>query len=232
VIHAFHWHDGSFVDLGTMGGPDSHALAINDAGVIAGYARDEAGIAHAVLWEKGKLKLLSPVSAAFPRSQALAISESGVAVGSLYNERAGHAMIWNDPKIARLEPHEGERASIATAINDEGDVAGDVTLDEKDYHPHACLWKRGVPKLLESLGFASTASAINAAGHLVGSYFRDKGESRAFVWEGKRMHDLTCLLESAGDVVLRSAMMIDDRGWIVGGGEHKGLPMAFVARPR
>jgi probable HAF family extracellular repeat protein len=230
VIHGFLWRDGSFKDLGTLGGPESRALGINDAGLIAGYARDAAGLAHAVVWEHGKLRPLGGRSPEFPRSQALALNEAGVVVGSVHGDRGGHAMIWDDSRVERLHPPREARSSVASAISSEGEVAGSITV-EAGRHSHACVWRRGHPEILHGLGFASTATAINALGQVGGSYFRDKGEQRAFLALGKRMHDLTGLLKDAGGLILRSVQMIDDRAWIAGVAEQKGLPVPFIARP-
>jgi probable HAF family extracellular repeat protein len=231
AIRGFLWHDGTLRDLGTLGGADSHALGINDSGLIAGYARDRNGLTHAVVWENGRPRALGTHSAKFPRSQALALNDSGVVVGSAFNDRGGEALIWNGSRMERLEPPPRARSSVGTSINQEGDAAGNVIV-EGDLHTHACFWRQGKPEILRGLGFASNATAVNTAGHVGGSYFHEKGEQRAFLWAGRTMHDLTSLLEGAGGLVLRSVLTIDDRGWIAGVGVHAGLPMAFVARPR
>jgi hypothetical protein len=48
--HAFAWRDGQMYDLGTLGGRDSEARAINAAGHIVGMAQTASGEAHATLW--------------------------------------------------------------------------------------------------------------------------------------------------------------------------------------
>jgi uncharacterized repeat protein (TIGR01451 family) len=50
-FHAFSWTPGGgIVDLGTLGGNQSAAYSVNDAGEVVGYARLVDGTKHAVLW--------------------------------------------------------------------------------------------------------------------------------------------------------------------------------------
>jgi len=44
------WQHGTMADLGTLGGTDSAATAINSHGQIAGWANTKTGQQHAVLW--------------------------------------------------------------------------------------------------------------------------------------------------------------------------------------
>jgi probable HAF family extracellular repeat protein len=44
-------------DLGTLGGKESHAIAINNHGQIVGYSTTKNGSKHAVLWTlKGSVR--------------------------------------------------------------------------------------------------------------------------------------------------------------------------------
>ena len=52
--HAFAWTQaGGMVDLGTLGGESSEAVAVNDSGQVVGEAETGSGDPHAVLWEVG-----------------------------------------------------------------------------------------------------------------------------------------------------------------------------------
>jgi probable HAF family extracellular repeat protein len=54
--HAFVWEKGHTTDLGTLGGPDSEAIAINDQGQIVGWADTKRGNRHAVVWTRQPTK--------------------------------------------------------------------------------------------------------------------------------------------------------------------------------
>ncbi len=231
-IHAFFWDGGTLRALGTLGGRESHALAINDSGLIAGYATDEGGRMHTMLWQSGKAPVaLEPLSSEFRQAQAVAVNSEGTVVGSAFNDRGWRAVIWRDGKATSLgEPGSKER-SFAAGLNDVGQVVGTVDA-AGGQNRHAFLWSEGAPRDLHDLGLSSSARSINRAGTVVGSYTSAKGEERAFLWNGARMHDLTGLLDGSPRMTLRCALMIDDRGWIAGVGESRNLPVAFLARPR
>ncbi|MCC6441843.1 MAG: hypothetical protein IT210_00135 [Armatimonadetes bacterium] len=53
--HAVMWHQGQLKDLGTLGGAESIAYNINDAGQIVGAAQTATGSWHAFLWEKDRM---------------------------------------------------------------------------------------------------------------------------------------------------------------------------------
>jgi probable HAF family extracellular repeat protein len=52
VVHALLWEGGTGWDLGTLGGANSEARAINARGDIGGQAETTSGEAHAVLWRR------------------------------------------------------------------------------------------------------------------------------------------------------------------------------------
>ncbi|MEQ8762742.1 MAG: hypothetical protein RL885_02365 [Planctomycetota bacterium] len=51
---AVYWQDGILHRLGTIGGENSSALGINEAGVIVGWSEDDRGDLKAVLWQGGR----------------------------------------------------------------------------------------------------------------------------------------------------------------------------------
>ncbi|GGL12063.1 hypothetical protein [Mangrovihabitans endophyticus] len=51
--HPFRWRDGTLTDLGTLGGDNGTASAVNDRGLIAGWADTADGASHPALWRRG-----------------------------------------------------------------------------------------------------------------------------------------------------------------------------------
>ncbi|MBE0598419.1 MAG: hypothetical protein IH614_14220 [Desulfuromonadales bacterium] len=102
--HAFLWvlgedKKGEIRDLGTLGGENSHATAINDAGQVIGWSEtgevyNEQGVTvpirHAFLWSDGVMYDLGthdyfydyPFTPPYPFSEAAAINGSGQTAGN------------------------------------------------------------------------------------------------------------------------------------------------------
>jgi probable HAF family extracellular repeat protein len=75
-LHAFLYRDGVMRDLGTLGGRASHALAINDEGVIVGTASAANGVARPFVYRDGVMTDLG-FSGGFIQGVAWAINNSG-----------------------------------------------------------------------------------------------------------------------------------------------------------
>src|SRR4051812_823308 len=67
------------VDLGTLGGAESHAVAVDDDGVVVGTSQVAGGAVHAFRWGDGALTDLGTLGGGGSRPVALA---GGVAAGS------------------------------------------------------------------------------------------------------------------------------------------------------
>lgn len=74
--HAFLYQNGSFIYLGTLGGSESQANAINDLNQVAGLSFFASGERHAFLYKNGVMKDLGGVG-----SWALGINDTGEIVG-------------------------------------------------------------------------------------------------------------------------------------------------------
>ena len=80
--HAFLYEDGQVTDLGTLGGENSEATAINNAGQVVGVADTADGEQHAFLRQGGAMQDLGPIPDGAPYSLAHGLSSTGSITGN------------------------------------------------------------------------------------------------------------------------------------------------------
>jgi probable HAF family extracellular repeat protein len=198
-------------DLGTLGGANAAAAAINNRGWIVGSSDTAAGEWHAFLWKSGRMTDLGTLGGGY--SAASDLNESGTVVGqSLTASGEMHPFLWRKGVMTDLGTL-GGYGGAALGINDRGDVVGEIWMESGG--THAFLWRKGVMTDLGTLGGeSSSAAAINNLGVIVGLSQNAPGDTRAFHWSRGKMTDLGTL---GGDS--SSAMSINLWGQIVGTAE-------------
>src|SRR5215204_2722629 len=72
-------NDYQLLDLGTLGGQESHAYSINERGQVVGDALTATGETHAFIWKKGVMIDLGTLGGT--SSYARAINDRGQVVG-------------------------------------------------------------------------------------------------------------------------------------------------------
>ncbi len=124
---AFLYTNGTMIDLGTLGGSQSQANAINDASQVVGYANTATNIERAFLYSNGTMSDLGTLPRAIGNqgSAALAINTAGQAVGQSTSSASGpgqgggHSVIFwqgNVIDIGSLSGHKQD--NMAISIND------------------------------------------------------------------------------------------------------------------
>lgn len=181
-MRGFLWKSGQMIELGTLGGPASCAVAVNERGHVIGWSdTGRTDTRHAFLWRNGRMIDLGTLGGRI--SEAAAINERGQIVGSsrtrhaldktgVYESFIQHAFLWENGRMIDLGTLGGKR-SAALDINEHGQIVGWSTVKDtyRNGEPisHAFLYENG--KMID-LGVLpgekeSAAVAINERGQVL-----------------------------------------------------------------
>jgi probable HAF family extracellular repeat protein len=198
------------IDLGTLGGTQSHAYAVNTAGEVVGDSSTADGLAtHAFAWTPaGGMHDLGTLGGTY--SSAIAINTSGQIAGYATDPNENmHAVRWSAQGVIQ---DLGGSASAAAAINDAGTVVGTTTVSDGVQHAFSFAGTNGPMVDLGSLGGSSSVPVgINASGQVAGySTLAGDLEQHAFVYAAGHMTDIT------PGAYFSAAAAINDAGQVVG----------------
>jgi probable HAF family extracellular repeat protein len=230
-------------DLGTLGGKQSAAQAINAAGQVVGYAYISPEGAHAFLYGNGQMTNLGAMpnlkaygASPYSPSYATGVNASGQVVfyvamlgvplppappGAAPNRN--HSFLYSGGKVTDLGSLGGYGTSAA-GINDAGQIVGGSSTKSGDQH--AFLYDGGKMTDLGTLpgGRNSIATANNMAGQVVGQSETADGSGRAFLYSNGKMADLGTLGGSTSE-----ARTINSSGQVVGTSQTgSGISHAFL----
>ncbi|HJU09843.1 MAG TPA: hypothetical protein VJ728_03150 [Candidatus Binataceae bacterium] len=211
AVNAVRWRNGNIRNLGTFGGEESIAFAINNRDQIAGGASN--GVpdhflntdflpfpggtqVHAFRWERGEMQDLGTLGG--PDSIGFYINERGEVAGqsltnSTPNPSTGFptvdSFLWKDGRMIDLG-NLGGTYGAPNVVNNHSQIAGFSNL-AGDTKQHPFFWERGVLTDIGTFG-GDNGEAIwmNDAGQVVGTADLADGTHHAFVWQRGRMRDV------------------------------------------
>jgi probable HAF family extracellular repeat protein len=213
-------------DLGGLGGSQTIARALNDAGQVAGLAAISGGASRAFLTGPDGRGIFN-----LGLMHAFDINDSGQVVGYKTTNGFDQAFITgpNGTDHRLLDPHGSFSNNAAFGINTAGQVVGYFDLPGYAF----ITGPDGTGMRDLGLGRDSSANDINDAGQVVGSITTPEYAPHAFITgpNGAGMRDLGTLggLDSY-------ASAINDAGQVVGssrftGEEFQGSYHAFITGP-
>jgi probable HAF family extracellular repeat protein len=240
------------IDLGTLGGRNSRATAINNSKTIVGSSDTQDGTQHAFLFQDGQLGDLGSVVGI--NSSAYAINDAGQVAGSagsnafLYSQGvvtdlgsgAAYA-INNNGQVAgvdsslgflysggtRVVIYFGPLATMLRDINDSGQIAAFHYVGPAIYEPvlYSNSVVTGVAPAAPCIGGPCTIR-INNAGQIVGAYILpDDRHSTAFLYQNGVRTALDNLVKL--DTNLTGSIDINNHGDILASGNGH----SYLLRP-
>jgi probable HAF family extracellular repeat protein len=250
-LRAVLWQKGVMQELGTLGGPDSQATAVNERGQIMGISYTNATpnpttnipTVHPFLWENGKMTDLGSLGGTFGgpnwlnnRGQVVGASnltgDPGCDGSATDGSCVQHAFLWDHGTLTDLGTLGGS-SSMAFWLNNAGEAVGGAST-AGDASFHATLWKNLQITDLGTLNgdCFSIANAINSSGQIIGQSISCDGTViRAVVWINGSIIDLNTFVPPGSGLQL-TATFINERGEItINGVLPNGDEHAFMLIP-
>jgi probable HAF family extracellular repeat protein len=219
-------------DLGSLGGLNAEAVAINESGQVVGTSETPTG-GRAFIWDSvNGMRDLGSLGGTW--SFGLGINKTGQVVGRSWgpNNVGESAFIWDAVNGMReLESPTGG-ATRAVAINDAGQVLG-YEIFSSTSAGGMVIWGAGIVFVPRQAGTSLLPYDINNYGQVVGR-FREPGDAdnEAFLWEPDTgFVNLEDLIANGSNWDFNSAHAISDVGQIVGFGTFNGERRGFLLTP-
>ncbi|PKN55274.1 MAG: hypothetical protein CVU56_22105 [Deltaproteobacteria bacterium HGW-Deltaproteobacteria-14] len=221
----------ALMDLGTLGGATSRALAVSDAGAVVGVSTTEAGREHGFYWvADGGMRDVTPDGEGAVSGAATGVDDAGRIAGIMDEGAGASAFLDSDEDGFTLlwetdEAVGSERAPIIGPVGG-GDVAGNGFDDAGA--PASFFRALGASRVLipAPSGAGRLVARDLASGGVVVGWFEDAaGAERPFRWtEGGGLVDLGSL--GGGD---GRALAVADDGRVTGwSSDGDGAARAFV----
>jgi chitinase len=169
--HAFLYRGRKLTDLGTLGGTESGATGLNNAGQVVGYATTYSGESHAFLFERDRMHDVGTLGGT--ASRANGINEAGHIVGSanVAGTNKPHAFLYVNGNMRDLGTLHGDE-SAAFCINKAGHIVGSSggrgflytgskLIDLLTLVPSESKWKSLMPRCINDRGQIAGVGAFS-----------------------------------------------------------------------
>jgi len=213
--HAFLYSHGKMTDLGALpGSSESEALSINSTDHVAGVCYSHSGRVRFVPFlydSRNRTMTALPMPPPYRFGYVYHINDHGQVAGDVSaGDGITHAALWDSGRLVDLGVPLGFTSSIAQGLNNHGEAVGRCF---RDYNPVETFLRNHV----------TSDNALRR--------YLDRDTTRAFVYRDGKMQDLNELIPTDADWMLEDAEDINDRGQIVGQGQHHGQERAFLLTP-
>ncbi|HEX4750162.1 MAG TPA: hypothetical protein VH302_11525 [Bryobacteraceae bacterium] len=235
-----YWHaflfNGDFLDLGTLGGASSEALAINGSGDVVGTSdTPQAGVRHALLYHAGQtldLNLLLAEPTGWVLNSAIYIGDAGQIIAIGTNGKATQIFLLSPTAAGGCRAAAGSGTqtnqnscyslSPWAGILPPSSAAATSMMDSQSSAFYS-------PALTSGTGSATLG--LNAIGSGVGYTAVSATDMHAEIFSGGSRSDLNSEIRTDSGWTLSAATAINDFGQIVGFGSYQGLTQAFLLTP-
>lgn len=206
----------TITDLGTLGGAESEAHALNNFGQVVGVSDTAGPVRRGFLWSGGTLTAIGTLGG--PNSEAFDVNDAGQIVG----ESDGSGFLLSGGVMTSVQvPF---TTTVPTRITASGLVVGNYEFNVPGGSlRHAFQYSSSVMDLLPRGKYdphRTIAYDVNDAGQIVGVGTVDpdtlEGRSHAFLYANGVMTDLGTLAGPQYPTFLSTAFAINNRGEIAG----------------
>jgi probable HAF family extracellular repeat protein len=159
------------VDLGTLGGSSSYAVAISDNGAVVGWSETKSGDTHAFLWKASRGMVDLGTLAGERSSQAVAVLDGSLSTDTqVLGVSGASAVVWSGTASVSVLPVPVTASGTVTypqGFNDRGEVVGfdtGVNLGQRAWIWSASDGKSDLSSAVQTASTEGNATAINSAG--------------------------------------------------------------------